>query len=154
MKPTKKPTAPRTAETMIEAERITGISKVIQQAAKRAGCAAFTGQRIHLEPLVKWVKSHKALVIEAAHAGDQQTRAADLKRRKLIGQCESIEAKTKATRESLISKEDALNTWTALAAIVMGEAVTALQDYDLTRIFRERVNSRLASQNLSPLPEP
>ena len=154
MKPPKKPAAPKVAQTMIEAERLTGISKIIQLAAKRAGCSAFIGQRIHLEPLKKWVKSHRQLVIEAVHAGDQQSRAADLKRRKLIGQIEGLEAKNKAARESLISKELAADVWTVLAALVMGEAVKALADYDLSRIFRERCNSRLASQNLSPLPEP
>lgn len=92
--------------TMADCERATGIKVPVQRAAKRDGCKAFVGQRVHSVPLLKWVKDHPQAVKEALKGVEANQELAALKARQIVANTQILDHRLALSKGELVLRSE------------------------------------------------
>jgi hypothetical protein len=131
-----------TSESMAQAESRWGISKEVQRIAKRAGCRAFAGSRIHRAELEKWIRDNPAKARAAEKQGQQKQVLAELQRQKLQAEVDLLNARIAREESDSIRRADAKAEWDRAHRIDCEEA-QALLPPDHFAIYVARTASRI-----------
>lgn len=134
---------------MIECERITGIPKAVLLIAKRAGCAAFTGQRIHIAELKQWLRANSSVVATAKRDASAKADLSELKRRRIECEVEHLKLKYSNAAAGLVPRPEHEEMLALISTLAFEEA-QKLMPADMFRIYRTRCTARLPKAKPAP----
>ena len=128
---------------MKQAEKMWGIPVSVQQVAKRAGCEAFVGQRVHRDPLIAWIAENP----DAPDAAESNEDTAELKRQKLAVEVARLNFMYARDKGDVMPREE-VKTKVAEMCAIFHEEAKSLMETDHYRVFVERVRARFAEKGV------
>jgi hypothetical protein len=127
---------------MLQAASKWGIPREVQMAAKRAGCSAFAGSRIHRAELERWIRDNPVKAKAAERQGQERQVLAELQRQKLQAEVDLLNARIAREESDSIRRTDAKAEWDRAHRIDCEEA-QALLPPDHFAIYVARTASRI-----------
>lgn len=100
----------RVADSIAQAEAMSGLDKIILQWAKKKGCPAFRGSRVYVDELLVWLEINKPQVKEGELPSKDDVEVL-IKLEKL----EDLKFKNSKNREAFYKRED-VDAWVVAAA--------------------------------------
>lgn len=97
------PSLPAFAESMASAAAMYGIPMAELKRAKRAGCTAFRGPRVHRNEIVEWLKENPS--------DDTGDPIEELKRQQLLRVIRNLDLQYEKEVGTLIPREQAKSAW-------------------------------------------
>lgn len=135
-------TKSETADSLAQASSRWNIPRQVMQAAKRAGCPAFAGSRIHRAELEKWIRENPAKAKAAEKQGQERQVLAELQRQKLQAEVDLLNSKNTREESETINRAAAKSEWHRAERIAF-EIAGELMEPDHFRVFQSRTQSRI-----------
>ena len=131
-----------TCGSMSQAASRWGIPKLVMQVAKRAGCGAFVGSRVHRTPLEAWILANPGQAQAAKVQARERQALSALQLEKLRLEVRLLNAKNDRLEAETINRQAASDEWDRAHRIDCEEAQAILPP-DHYQIYVARTASRI-----------